>query len=511
MTTKFYLLLAAFFISFSSSAQVRACLDVVSLKRTTGAGQGVYDFNNKWTPGSTLNVSFIGGTEWQHSKVKQYAPLWSQVANVKFNFVSSGGDIRIAFNPQKGSYSFIGLDCRNRMPSQETMNLGWINNTVTEQQIKGVILHEFGHALGLLHEHMNPMSNIRWNKPVVYAYYQQYNGWDREMVDRQVFDRYSVSMTNKNYDPRSIMHYPIPANFTTDGYSVGENNDLSPSDRKLIAELYPFNKTYPTSNRTNVWSQLQDLNIEYDVKQDGKLGMRIKQDFLIHNAQGKKCIMAAYFYNADTDKPLKDRNGIKASVDGNVADFTEFTPSYQSSQYTDLTLFLPYDELELGSGTFRLKCFVAIFDDKVKQITSSGYQYFTFRQGTTVKEVQIQTKFNDTKQQIEITPVFTISNAKGQSCHAVAYFYDRNGKELKSYSDIYTTTGKTLASTVDFKPGYDVTTYNTTQFDFIIALPYRELNLPKGKYSLQYKVILYDDNWQKLASTGLYSFSYTQY
>ena len=286
-----------------------------------------------------------------------------------------------ALTANKGSYSFIGTDAKNRLSFQETMNLGWINDSKTEEQLRSVILHEFGHTLGLLHEHMNPMSNIKWNKPVVYAYYMQYEGWDKEMVDKQVFDRYSVSMTNKVYDPKSIMHYPIAANFTTDGYAVGENYDLSENDKKLIGELYPFNKTYPTTNTTNVWSKLQDLKIDYDVTENGQLGMRIKQNFLIYNAQNSKCMMAAYFYNADDNKALLDKNGIKASVDGHVAAYSEFIPGYQNTQYTDLSIFLPYDELELGSGNFRLKCYVAIFDPTLKLITSGGYQYFTFTPG----------------------------------------------------------------------------------------------------------------------------------
>src|SRR5262249_41383719 len=154
--------------------------------------------------------------------------------------------------------------------------------------------HEFGHTLGLLHEHMNPLSNIKWNKPVVYAYYLQYDGWDKDMVDQQVFDRYNVSMTNKAYDSHSIMHYPIPKEFTLDGYSVAENDELSPDDIKLIGELYPFNKTLPITNTTTVWSQLQDLKIDYDVTENGKLGMSVKQNFLVYNAQGKQCIMAVY-------------------------------------------------------------------------------------------------------------------------------------------------------------------------------------------------------------------------
>lgn len=500
----------ALLLSVYSQAQIQPCIDVRTTVRNTGAGQGVYDFNNKWTPGITLKVSFINGSDWQKQKVKQYAVGWCQYANVKFDFITYGtGDVRVSFD-KKGSYSYIGLDAKNRKTDEETMNLGWIENTKTESQLKGVILHEFGHTLGLLHEHMNPMSNIKWNKDVVYAYYMQYDGWDKTMVDQQVFDRYSVSMTNKSYDPKSIMHYPIPANFTLDGYTVGENTDLSDNDKKLITELYPFNKEVSIENKTTLWTKLQDLNIEYNVTENGQLGMKIKQNFLIYNAQNSKCIMAVYFYNADDGKALVDKNGIKASADSKVAAYTNFTPNYQNTQFTDLSVFMPYDELELGSGNFRLKCYVALFDPNLKVITSSGYQYFTFSQGISCKEVKVDTKFDDATQQIAITPIFTIDNAKGVNCHAVAYFYDEKGVPLKDINSLYAASDGSVSSTADFTPGYPVTLYNNGQVDFRIYLPYTELHLLRGFFKLQYRVVLFDDKWNTIISSPTYSFTFTQ-
>ena len=49
----------------------------------------------------------------------------------------------------------LGNLAQNVLATQATMNLGWVFDSADEQPYeKGVILHAFGHALGLAHEHL---------------------------------------------------------------------------------------------------------------------------------------------------------------------------------------------------------------------------------------------------------------------------------------------------------------------------------------------------------------------
>ena len=209
-----------------------------------GADRAALVKGSKWKSGDVITISFLDGDQAVQSRVKQVAQTWTspQLANLTFDFRKNTNDtaVRISFK-YDGSWSTIGTTCRQVTDKTEpTMNYGWLTPQSTDEELRRVVLHEFGHALGLIHEHQNPGGVIPWNKDNVYRDLSQPpNSWSKEDIDHNMFEPYAKSETNfTKVDGKSIMMYPIPKRWTTNGFSVGLNSDLSETDKKFIHEQY---------------------------------------------------------------------------------------------------------------------------------------------------------------------------------------------------------------------------------------------------------------------------------
>ena len=177
-----------------------------------------------------LKVRFLDGQSSERARVKRVAPEWSKHADIRFEFVDSGpSDIRIGFDPNDGHWSYIG---RAAISKTKTMNLA-------SGHTDRVILHEFGHALGLKHEHQNPAVSIRWNEQAVLAEYRKRQKWSDDKIRRNVLNRLNVDQTNfTEFDPASIMLYAIPNRWTIGDFETGYNRELSATDKRFIGEQY---------------------------------------------------------------------------------------------------------------------------------------------------------------------------------------------------------------------------------------------------------------------------------
>ena len=197
-----------------------------------------------WKPGRLLHVRFLDGDPVVQQRLQPFAHEWSKYADVKFVFDNAAdAEIRISFK-DRGSWSYLGTDALSLPKDKPTMNYGWLTKTTADTEYSRVVVHEFGHALACIHEHQNPVADIPWDKPKVYAYYAgPPNNWTKSQVDVNLFTRYSSDSTQfSQFDPKSIMLYSIPNDFTIGDYEVGWNTALSDTDKQFIGTLYPIKK-----------------------------------------------------------------------------------------------------------------------------------------------------------------------------------------------------------------------------------------------------------------------------
>lgn len=197
----------------------------------------------QWPVGATIEVGFVDGSAEARKAVQTAANKWTEHANLQWKFhlgtAPASVDVLIRFN-DAACTSALGPSSQYRAERGEpSMNLCHMDQRLGTDAFDRVVLHEFGHALGLYHEHQSPKVSYSWNKEAVYNYYAQH-GWSRDYTDQWVFARIAPDLVDaSDYDADSIMHYAFPAEFTTDGVAFGGKRALSPLDKEFIAKVYP--------------------------------------------------------------------------------------------------------------------------------------------------------------------------------------------------------------------------------------------------------------------------------
>jgi len=183
-----------------------------------------------------LGVYFVDGTDLEREFFRTHAAAWMEGELgklIEFRYVSSIGEsrVRVGFEKGDGNWSYIGNQANN-FPGQKTMNI--------DNLTRRVVLHECGHCLGLLHEHVHPDFPLVWNENAILADLSE-QGWTLEMVRSNIterLDRTLVCVNSPVVDYDSIMMYGIQPNWNAQSYRVVAPSVISDLDRRCLRGVY---------------------------------------------------------------------------------------------------------------------------------------------------------------------------------------------------------------------------------------------------------------------------------
>lgn len=165
---------------------------------------------------------------------------------------------------------------------------------------------------------------------------------------------------------------PVPTR-STDKNSPTPNATNSP-------KTTPTTQSSPTDEpeeNPNINVEYDGVDVAYNVKDGGRLGMKMTTNFTVDGMKDTDGYLAIHFQNKD-GSGLPAKSGSYRDVNGKLAAFRSIKPKFDKTEYKDLEAFLPYDEFQLPAGRHDLKMDIDLLDGKGVLVKHLGYEDFWY-------------------------------------------------------------------------------------------------------------------------------------
>lgn len=237
----------------------------------------------------------------------------------------------------------------------------WIDYNIKEEAVLGMKIHLKFTAYG--------MKNMDAYVAVYYTYNDEMAGVLKDKNSKLVSTEGDVALykaIKPAYDPAIYDDLVLFMPYTELDQEPGEY-DLT-MDVKLIYKAgglieqltyhdFEFTKPGSPADAESVIkadATFDNMWVDYDVTESGKKGMRIHLKFSAINMKGVDAYAAIYFQKKNGGK-IEGVSSTFRSKSGQLAVYKSLKPAYDEAVYKDLQLFMPYSEINVGTGKFDLK------------------------------------------------------------------------------------------------------------------------------------------------------------
>ncbi len=168
------------------------------------------------------------------------------------------------------------------------------------------------------------------------------------------------------FSQREVVDNPPPTPFPT-----------RTNERTTPTQVPLKNSPTPDNPDSAPVGEFDDLRVDYNVREGGKLGMRIYVSFTAKNMKDLDSYLAIYLQKNDGTAIYGKTPGFVAKTK-QVAAFKLLRPAFDPAVYKDTEIFIPYTAFGLGRGNHNLQLNVNLIyktDGLINQLTVYDFEF----------------------------------------------------------------------------------------------------------------------------------------